>query len=156
MKAEDFDVPEERNPLAQEGYNLMGAAFEVHREIGGGLLEDIYQECLERELTLRQIPFVARQEIAVFYKGRELRKRCIPDLYVSEAIVVELKSLSGLTPEHEGQLMNYMRLTRKPVGYLVNFGRLKEVEWKRYVLSEFVKHPPPSHLRPTSPRPQPY
>jgi GxxExxY protein len=138
MKPEDFDTPECRVPFAQEGYDLMGAAFEVHREVGGGLLEDIYQECLEHELECRIIPFVAKQEIAVFYKGRELQKRYIPDLYVHNTIVVELKSLSALAAEHQGQLMNYMRLTRKPVGYLINFGPLKEVEWRRLVLSEFV------------------
>lgn len=138
MKPEDFDIPECRVPFAQEGYDLMGAAFEVHREVGGGLLEDIYQECLENELERRSIPFVAKQEIAVFYKGRELRKRYVPDLYVHNTIVVELKSLSALASDHQGQLMNYMRLSRKPVGYLINFGPAKEVEWRRLVLSEFV------------------
>ncbi|MEZ0276273.1 MAG: GxxExxY protein [Roseimicrobium sp.] len=154
MKPEDFDAPEDKIPLAQEGYDLMGAAFEVHREVGGGLLEDIYQECLERELSSRNIPFVARQEIAVFYKGQELKKRYVPDLYVHNNIVVELKSLSALTTEHEGQLMNYMRLTRKPVGYLINFGPIKEVGWRRYVLSEFANQPHrvPSPRRSAGPR----
>lgn len=139
MKPEDFDAPDEDQPFAQEGYALMAAAFEVHREVHGGLLEDIYQESLEEELRLRDIPFTARQELAIFYKGRELKKRYIPDLYVFGEIVVELKSVAALLPEHTAQLINYMRLARKPVGYLINFGPLGKVEWKRYVLREFIR-----------------
>ena len=75
MKPEDFDPPEEDQPFAQEGYAIMAAAFEVHREIHGGLLEEIYQESLEEELRLRNLPFVAKQKLAVFYKGRQLKKR---------------------------------------------------------------------------------
>lgn len=139
MKPEDFDGPDADQPFAQEGYALMAAVFEVHREVHGGLLEDIYQESLEEELRLRDIPFTARQELAIFYKGRELKKRYIPDLYVFGEIVVELKSVAALLPEHTAQLINYMRLARKPVGYLINFGPLGKVEWKRYVLREFIR-----------------
>lgn len=139
MKPEDFDDPEDDQPFAQEGYAFMGAVFEVHREIHGGLLEDIYQESLEEELRRRNIPFIARQELAIFYKGHELKKRYIPDLYVFGEIVVELKSVAALLPEHTAQLINYMRLARKPVGYLINFGPLGKVEWKRYVLREFIR-----------------
>jgi GxxExxY protein len=87
-------------PYAQAGYDLMGAAFEVHREIGGGLAEEIYQECLELELGLREIPFIPRQELLVFYKGKRLKRRYIPDLVVFDGIVVELKSVKALLPEH--------------------------------------------------------
>ena len=117
----------------------MGAAFEVHREIGGGLAEEIYQECLELELEFREIPFIPRQELLVFYKGKQLRKRYIPDLVVFDGIVVELKSVKALLSEHEAQLINYMRISRKPVGYLINFGPLAEVEWKRFVLTDSIK-----------------
>jgi GxxExxY protein len=125
-------------PFAQEGYDLMGAAFEVHREVGGGLLEEIYQECFEIELTDRKLPFVAKDQLACFYKGLELRKRYIPDLIVHAMIVVELKAVSKLTTEHEAQLLNYMRLSHKPVGYLINFAPIDKVEWKRFVLQEFM------------------
>lgn len=117
-----------------EGYALMGAAFEVHRVVGGGLLEEVYQECMELELKRRNIPYVARQALPVFYKGRELRKCYIPDLYVHEGIVVELKSASALIPEHEAQLINYMRLSQKHVGYLINFAPLDKIEWRRFIL----------------------
>lgn len=133
-------------PFAEEGYAFMAAVFEVHKELGGGLLEEIYQECLEMELAERGIPFNAKEDLAIFYKGRLLKKRYIPDLLVHKHIVVELKSAGGLLPEHEAQLINYMRITRQPVGYLVNFGPIAKVEWKRFVLSEFVKRRVDSHL----------
>ena len=120
--------------FAQEGYDLMAAAFAVHNETGGGLLEEIYQESMELELGLRGIPYSAKQELKVFYKGRELKKRDIPDLFVYEGIIVELKAVSALTPEHEAQIINYLRLTKKPVGSLINFSPIKGVEWKRFVI----------------------
>jgi GxxExxY protein len=124
-----------------EGYKLMGAAFEVYNERGYGLGEEIYQECMEIELELRGIPFQAKRALNCFYKGRELKKCYIPDLYVFGCIITELKAVSQLLPEHESQLVNYLRLTRQPVGYLVNFGNRVELEWKRIIFSEFVSTP---------------
>ena len=121
-----------------EGYKFMGAAFEVYNEKGFGLAEEIYQECLEIELELRAIAFRSKQEPACFYKGRELKKRYIPDLYVFDCLVVELKAVAQLLPEHEAQLLNYLRITKQPVGYLVNFGSKDALEWKRFILSEFI------------------
>lgn len=134
--ATPFDL---EKPFAQEGYEIMAAVFEVHRELGGGLLEEIYQQSLEIELELRGIPFVPCCELRVYYKNRELRKRYIPDFLVHEEVLVELKALKQLIPEHEAQLINYMRITRKPVGYLANMGPIAKVEWKRFVLSEFLQ-----------------
>lgn len=125
-------------PFAEEGYALMGAAFEVHNIQGGGLLEEIYQQSLEVELRLREIPFRRKQKLKVFYKEVELEKRYIPDLYVFEKIVVELKSVSAICPEHEAQLMNYMRITRSPIRYLINFGPIGKLQYKRVILSEFI------------------
>lgn len=116
----------------------MGAAFEVHNVQGGGLLEEIYQQSLEVELELRDIPFRRKEELKVHYKGRVLDKRYTPDLFVHGRIVVELKSVSTLAPEHEAQLMNYMRITRSPIGYLINFGPIGKLEYKRFILSEFL------------------
>lgn len=121
-----------------EGYRFMGAAFEVYNESGHGLAEELYQESLEIELELRGLPFRARNELKCYYKGRELRKRYVPDLQVCDSIVVELKSVAKLAPEHDAQLINYLRITRQPVGYLVNFGHPLDLEWKRITLSEFV------------------
>jgi GxxExxY protein len=120
--------------FADEGYKLMGGAFEVYNENGGGLLEEIYQESLEIELGLREIPFAAKPPIPVFYKGRELQKRYIPDLVVHGAIIVELKAVANLAPEHESQLLNYLRISRSNVGYLINFAHPEFLQWKRYIL----------------------
>jgi len=117
----------------------MGAAFEVYNEQGYGLAEEIYQERLEIELELRGFPFRPKPELTCYYKGRELKKRYIPDLFVFGCLVVELTAVTALAPEHEAQLINYMRLTRQPVGYLINFGHKDTLEWKRIILSEYIK-----------------
>ena len=121
-----------------EGYQLIGAAFEVYNEQGFGLGEEIYQESLEIELMLRGIAYETKQELKCFYKNRELKKRYVPDLFVFDCLVVELKAVSQLLPEHEAQLMNYMRITKQPVGYLINFGHAGSLEWKRFILSEYI------------------
>jgi GxxExxY protein len=117
----------------QEGYDLMGAAFEVYNQMGNGYLEEVYQECLEQELEMRQIGFTAKAELIIHYKDRPLRKKYIPDLMVFGEIVVELKAVKQLAPEHEAQLLNYLKSTRKTVGYLLNFGCADKLEWKRMV-----------------------
>jgi GxxExxY protein len=122
--------------LEDEGYKLMGAAFEVYNALGYGMAEEIYQQSLEIELTLRGIPFHARRDLNVFYKDRLLDTLCRPDLLVWDAIVVELKAVSELVADHETQLFNYMRIARRQVGYLLNFGRKGELEWKRFIVSD--------------------
>jgi GxxExxY protein len=133
-----MDAKMEKGYLEQEGYDLMGAVFEVFKELGHGLSEEIYQESLELELGWRKLPFTSKEELAVFYKGHQLNKTYIPDLLIHSEIVTELKAVKKLLPEHEQQLLNYMRITRKAIGYLVNFGSPKSVEWKRYILSEYI------------------
>ena len=103
----------------------------------GRLKEQIYQESLEWELGLKTIDFSSKAESAVFYKGHQLNKRYIPDLLVSAEIVTELKAVKSLTSEHEQQLLNYMHITKKAVGYLINFGP-PSVEWKRFILKEYI------------------
>jgi GxxExxY protein len=118
----------------EEGYQLMGAAFEVYNEQGSALSEDIYQASLETELTLRNIPFDAQRRLDVFYKGVKLEPYFVPDLFVFDEIIVELKAVKKLLPEHEAQLINYLAITGKKVGYLINFGHQGALEWKRIVL----------------------
>ena len=120
----------------EEGYRLMGAAFEVYNQLGYGMAEEVYQQSLEVELRLRGIPFESKHGLVVFYKGHELETRYKPDLLVYGGIVVELKAVKELAPEHEAQLFNYMRIARNRVGYPLNFGRKGELEWKRFILSD--------------------
>ena len=112
----------------------MAAAFEVHSIHGGGMSEEIYQESLEIELGLRKIPFATKSRLRCSYKGHPLKHEYIPDLIVSGEIIVELKAASKLLPEHLAQIMNYLKITGQKVGYLVNFGPVDKLEWKRIVL----------------------
>ncbi|MBL9201508.1 MAG: GxxExxY protein [Opitutaceae bacterium] len=118
----------------QEGYDFMSAVFEVHNEMGGGFLEEVYQESLEFELKERAIPFVSKPKLPIFYKGHQLKKTYEADLIVIGEIIVELKAVKMLLPEHEAQLINYLKATRKRVGYLINFAAFPRLEWKRFVL----------------------
>ena len=120
----------------EEGYRLMGAAFEVYNRLGYGMAEEVYQQSLEIELELRRIPFQSKRRLVMTYKGRRLDTRYHPDLFVFNGIVVELKAVIDLASEHEAQLFNYMRIARQPVGYLINFGHKGELQWKRFILSD--------------------
>lgn len=124
-----------------EGYQLMGAAFEVYNTIGYGMAEEIYQESVEFELADRGIRFASKQELGCCYKHHQLQRRYVPDLFVFDCLVVELKAVSQLISEHEAQLLNYLRVARQPVGYLINFGHKDRLEWKRFILSEFIGLP---------------
>lgn len=121
-----------------EGYKLMGAAFEVYKERGPGVSEEIYQECMAIELSLRGIPFRSKSEVLCYYKGHQLNKRYYPDFTVFGSLIAELKAVSELIPEHEAQLLNYLHLTQQPVGYLINFGRRGGLEWQRLIISEYI------------------
>lgn len=101
------------------------------------MAEEVYQQSLEIELGLRQIPFQSKAELVVSYKNRELQTKYKPDLFVFGSIIVELKAVSALLPEHEAQVFNYLRISRQPVGYLLNFGRKGELEWKRLIVTDF-------------------
>src|SRR2546421_7516479 len=91
-----------------ESYAIIGACFEVYKEKGCGFLEPVYQECLEIELHLKQVPFVSRQPIRLEYKGQPLKHRYEADLLCFGAVVVELKAVSTIVNEHRAQLLNYL------------------------------------------------
>ena len=120
----------------QEGYDLMGAAFEVFNQLGYGMAEEIYQQSLEIELALRGIPFQAKAQLTAFYKEQALETHYTPDLFAFGGIVVELKAVAELISDHEAQLFNYMRIARQHVGYLINFGHKGGLQWKRFILSD--------------------
>jgi len=102
-------------------YKIIGAAIEVHKQLGPGLLESVYHKCLKRELMLREILYASELIVKVNYKGIELDTELRCDLLVEDAIVVELKAVDAIAPVHEAQLLTYMKLLEKPKGILINF-----------------------------------
>ena len=100
---------------------VIGAAIEVHRFLGPGLLESVYQTCLERELNLRGIEHLAQHRVPVEYKGLVLEHAFVLDLYLPGKLVVELKTVDKFAPIHDAQLLTYLRLTNTHVGLLLNF-----------------------------------
>ncbi len=100
---------------------VIGAAIEVHKAIGPGLLESIYQRCIEIELKLRSIPFDGQRPINLHYKGHNIGSDLFADIVVAKKVVVELKAVDSLLPVHEAQLLSYLRLTGIRVGLLINF-----------------------------------
>jgi GxxExxY protein len=100
---------------------ILGAAIEAHRTLGPGLLESIYSECLEYELTVRRLRFVVQKPIPINYKGMVLDGGYRVDLIVEDLVVVNIKSVAALAPIHEAQVLTYLRLTRCPVGLLIDF-----------------------------------
>ena len=102
-------------------YKIIGAAMTVHSELGYGLLEPVYQEAMHLELLDRGIANDREIEVPIYYKKHLLEKKYRMDIVVDD-IIVELKSVTGLVSGHRAQLCNYLRLTRKPLGLLINFG----------------------------------
>ncbi len=115
-------------------YQIQGAVFDVYREMGCGFLEAVYQECLGKELSKRGIPFVAHQELRLFYKGEALRQIYVPDFICHDSIIVEIKALSATTGAHKAQVMNYLKATGMRLGLLVNFGCYPKAIVERIVL----------------------
>jgi GxxExxY protein len=102
-------------------HDLIGAAIEVHRELGPGLLESAYETALAHELTRRQIPQVRQKQMPNFYKGVVIETGYRIDIVADERIIIELKSVEKLIPLHAAQLLTCLRLARLPLGLLVNF-----------------------------------
>lgn len=105
-----------------ESYAIQGAIFDVYREMGCGFLEAVYQECLEKEFRDRNLPFEAQRELKLSYKSEPLSQIYKPDFVCYGKIIVELKAVKELTPEHKAQLLNYLKATGLELGLLVNFG----------------------------------
>jgi GxxExxY protein len=126
--------PHERLLQADEVFRIQGAVFEVNRAIGAGFLEAVYQECLALEFAARGIPFVAQPALALDYKGTRLRQVYVPDFVCFGSVVVELKALGALAPEHRAQVLNYLKAAKMRVGLLVNFGCAPKARVERLVL----------------------
>lgn len=120
--------------LEDETYKIRGAVFDVYKELGSGFLEAVYQECLEKELIRRDIPIVSQPELFITYKGDTLKQRYKPDFICYNNIILELKTVKELLPEHRAQLINYLKVTGKPLGLLINFNAYPQVKIERFVL----------------------
>jgi GxxExxY protein len=121
----NFPVPQNKNaiPLLEKDLTdkIIGAAIEVHKVLGPGLLESAYQVCMEHESTLRKIPFEHLVDLPLNYKGINLDAGYVIDLMYDKRVIVELKAVERVLPVHEAQLLTYMRLTGIRVGLLINF-----------------------------------
>ena len=119
--------------LEEETFQIRGAAFEVYREMGSGFLEPVYQECMEKELYCRAIPFEAQRTLTLSYKGEPLNHNYVPDLICYGTVIVELKATRDITSEHQAQLMNYLKASGLKVGLLINFGSHPQIKIERIV-----------------------
>ena len=127
---------------SKEAYAIFGACFEVFNQMGNGFVEPVYQECLEIELEIQEIPFVPQRELNLHYRGRLLKRKYIPDFMCYEKIIVEIKAVASLTNEHRAQVHNYLAATRYQLGLLINFSNAKGVQYERIVCT----HHPDSNI----------
>lgn len=137
--------------LEKEGYDVMGAAFEVYNTLGCGFLEEVYQQAMEIECEGRGIPIRSQMELKLSYKERPLKKTYLADLIAFESVIIELKAVSSLAPAHVAQLMNYLKASRLSVGYLINFGSPQRLEWRRIALEEMIPRSFPNSKQPLRP-----
>jgi len=120
----------------EECYWIIGACFEVYNEKGCGFLEPVYQECMEIELEFQKVAFTSKEQLKLFYRGRELKQKYIPDFICFGKIIVELKAVSNLTDKHRAQVINYLNATGYQLGLLINFGGYPKIEWERLVYTK--------------------
>ena len=116
----------------EESYKIIGAAMEVHKELGAGFLEAVYQEAFELELQKQEIPYEREKLLKIFYKGQKLKKRYSADFVCYDKIVVELKALGKLSTDHEAQILNYLKTSKLKLGLLINFGS-RSLQYKRLI-----------------------
>jgi GxxExxY protein len=102
-------------------HSIIGAAIEIHRNLGPGLLEAVYEECLAKELVLREIPYARQKPIPLVYKDLKLECGYRLDFLVAGRVVVELKSIDAIAPIHDSVMLTYLRLSEMPLGLLINF-----------------------------------
>jgi GxxExxY protein len=124
-------------------YDVLGAAIEVHKAIGPGLIESVYHDCLKHELSLRNISFLTELVVPIDFKGIKLEADLRCDLFVGGLLVVELKAVSTLAPIHQAQLLTYMKLLNAPKGLLLNFNSVNLFkDGQKTLVNEIYRHLP--------------
>jgi len=118
----------------EEVYKIIGCCYNVYNEMGSGFLEAVYQECLELELAKQHVPTDSQLELELYYGDKLLKQKYIPDFICYGEVIVEIKAVKSLAPEHTAQLLNYLKITNKKVGLLINFASYPKLELKRIVL----------------------
>lgn len=116
----------------KETYRIIGACMKVHKNLGSGFLESVYQEVLAKELRNEGIPFEGQKKLNLFYEGERIGKYFVADFLCFDKIILELKSVAFLNKTFENQVVNYLKATEKEIGILVNFGE-KSLKWKRFI-----------------------
>jgi GxxExxY protein len=118
----------------QESYAIIGACFNVYNEMGCGFLEAVYQECLEIEFDIQNIPFEAQKQLKLRFRDRILKATFKPDFVCYDKIIVEIKATSKIIDDHRAKILNYLNATKFQLGLLVNFGHHPKLEYERFVL----------------------
>jgi GxxExxY protein len=125
--------------LEEETYKIIGACMNVHKNLGSGFLESVYQEVLTKEFKKVEIPFEEQKKLNLFYEGEKLDKYFKADFLCYDEIIVEIKSIAFLHKNLESQVINYLKATNKEVGLLINFGE-KSLKWNSSsILNSLVK-----------------
>ena len=124
-------------------YQLLGCCINIHKELGPGLLENVYHQCLIEELKYERISYVSELEVPIKYRGKEIDTKLRADLLIENCLVVELKSVKEIRPIFEAQLLTYMHLLKVPKGIIVNFNCLNlfKEEQKTFVNTIFKELP---------------
>ncbi len=128
-----------KKEVTQLSYKIVGCAIEVHKELGPGLLESVYEKCLRRELELKGYNVKQQINVPVEYKGISIDVDLRLDLLVNDTIIVELKAIENILPVHEAQLLTYMKLLKKPQGLLINFFTDNITKSMKPFVNEFFK-----------------
>jgi GxxExxY protein len=123
----------EKYPMQQESYNIIGICMEIHRILGRGFLEIVYKDALEYEFKLKHIPYEREKEYVVEYKGKVLPHKFYADFVVFDDVILEVKAQQGVADEHYSQVINYLAVSNCKIGLIANFGE-NSLQTKRVIL----------------------
>ncbi len=129
-----------KKEVTKLSYKIVGCAINVHKELGPGLLESVYERCLKHELELQGLKVNQQVKVPIEYKGLELDADLRLDLLVNDTIIIEIKTVENLLPVHEAQLLTYMKLLEKPQGLLINFYTDNITKSMKPFVNEFFKN----------------